>query len=65
MSSLSQMEFGMQMVDDRAHFQVWKSWVNWFGDRFAVMHLNARKYGWVFERFSVLKAEMIYIFGIL
>jgi len=23
------------------------------------------KYGWVFERFSVFKAEMIYIFGIL
>jgi hypothetical protein len=46
-------------------FEVWKSWVNWFGVKFAVMHLNARKYGWVFERFSVLKAEMIYIFGIL
>jgi hypothetical protein len=42
MSSLSQIEFGMQRVDDRAHFGVWKSWVNWSGVRFAVMHFNVR-----------------------
>jgi hypothetical protein len=37
------MEFGMQRVEDRAHFGFWKSWVNWSGVRFAVMHLNARE----------------------